>query len=116
MSVTGYSVNDLTSGYLGATPEHPIKHDVILIEGMAVRIHKIIAYRFSVTDPFAPTIIGEDMLKKWCATEQGAWVMAHAIETPIWHRYADIMLDNLTYAVTAKLTEQHYTFYQLKWA
>ena len=116
MSVASYNINDIDYGYLGRPTKYPADHTVILIEDKLVRIHKITPYRFSVTDPFAPAAIAEDMLENWCNSEQGIWVMTHAIESPIWHRQVDALQSCLTYAVTARLTEQHYTFYQIKWA
>ncbi len=114
MSVTGYQHTYLT-GYLG--PE-PTKHsqEVMIIEDRAHRIHEVTVHRFTLGDVEDPDIYAADPIIKWQNSEQGAWVMEHAIESPIWHRMVDYSSFGYTYVIRAKLKDVDYTFYQLKWS
>ena len=114
MSVTSYQHTYFT-GYLG--PE-PTKHsqEFMIIEDRAHRIHEVTVYRFTMGDVEDPDIYAADPIIKWQNTEQGAWVMEHAVESPIWHRMVDHSSFGYTYVIRAKLKDVDYTFYQLKWS
>ena len=114
MSVTGYQHTYYT-GYIG--PE-PTKHsrEVMIIEDRAYRIHEVTVHRFTMGDVEDPDIYAAEPIIKWQNSEQGAWVMEHAIESPIWHRMVDHSSFGYTYIIRAKLKDVDYTFYQLKWS
>jgi hypothetical protein len=114
MSVTGYQHTYYT-GYIG--PE-PTKHsrEFMVIEDKAYRIHEVTVHRFTMGDVEDPDIYAAGPIIKWQNSEQGAWVMEHAIESPIWHRMVDHSSFGYTYVIRAKLKDVDYTFYQLKWS
>lgn len=62
-----------------------------------------------------PDIYAANPLWEWQKSEMGRWVMAHAIEPPVWHRMTDSLSYGYCYTVVAKLTEQDQTFWTLKW-
>jgi len=113
MSVTSYQ-HTYYSGYLGEEPKNPT-HEVMIIEDRAYRIHEVTVHRFTMGDVEDPDLYAAEPIIKWQNSEQGAWVMEHAIESPIWHRMVDHASFGYTYVIRAKLKDVDYTFYQLKW-
>lgn len=90
-------------------------YDVQVINGIAHRIHKVVVHTFTMSDVDDPDLYAAEPLWQWQNTEEGKWVMAHAIETPVWHRHNDVSSYTIRYAITAKLRGRDYTFWQLKW-
>jgi hypothetical protein len=41
--------------------------------------------------------------------------MEHSVETPMWHRHADVSSYGYEYAIEAWLKEKDYTHWQFKW-
>ncbi len=112
MSVTGIN---LDHGTVTGNPVHnPIKHDVIVINGIAERVHRVVVHEFTIaaTDP---VIEAAPALLDWEHSEQGQWIMAHALETPIWHKNEDLMHYLTRFAIVAKLRGRDYTFWTMKW-
>ena len=114
MSVTGYQHTYYT-GYIGPEPTKR-SQEVMIIEDQAHRIHEVTVHRFTLGDVEDPDIYAADPIIKWQNSEQGAWVMEHAIESPIWHRMVDHSSFGYAYVIRAKLKDVDYTFYQLKWS
>lgn len=110
------SVNAIKSnqGYLGSVPTNST-HEVIVIDGHAYRIHRVTVHRFTVGDSEDPELYAAEPLLQWQHSEQGQWVMDHAIETPMWHRHVDYHSYGHTFIITAKLKDRDYTFWTLKW-
>jgi hypothetical protein len=63
-----------------------------------------------------PDLYAAEPLLEWQHSEQGSWVMQHAVESPVWHRMVDMVTMGHTYIIQAKLKDKDYTFYQLKWS
>lgn len=87
------------------TEEYLIKNDCV----------EVVVHTFSVGDVEDPDLWAAEPLWSWQESEQGKWVMAHAIETPIWQRIIDQNLWSYKYKITAMLPEKDYTFWVLKW-
>lgn len=90
-------------------------YQVQVINGIAQRIHKIVVHTFNMGDVDDPDLYAAQPLWEWQQSEQGQWVMAHAIETPEWHRQVDYARFGHTYAIVAKLIGRDYTFWVMKW-
>ena len=101
-------------GHLGSIPVEPT-FEVMVFDGVAHRIHKTIVHKFTMGDVEDPDLYAAEPLLAWQHSEMGEWVMARAVETPEWHRHADVMSYGYQYAVVAKLKEKDYTFWVLKW-
>lgn len=113
MSVVNINPN---SGPITGTPVHnPIKHDVIVINGIAERVHTVRVHEFSIAALEDPIIEAAPKLLEWEHSEQGQWIMAHSLETPIWHKNEDLMHYLVKFAITAKLRGRDYTFWTMKW-
>lgn len=102
------------SGYLGETPSNPT-YEVMVIDGQARRIHKVVVHRFRVGDSEDPEIYAAQPLIEWERSEEGQWIMNHAIEPPMWHRHLDYNTYGHQFAITAKLIDRDFTFWTLKW-
>ena len=101
-------------GYL-AEPKGTTIYDVMVIGDRAYRIHKVVVHQFRMGDVEDPDLYAAQPLYDWQASEMGEWVMSRAVETPEWHRRADMMQYGYEYAVVAKLKDIDYTFWALKW-
>ena len=101
-------------GYLG---EKPVSRtfDVMVIDGVARRIHNCIVHEFVVCDVDDPVLYAAHPMYEWEKSEQGTWVMKHAVESPVWHRMQDTSQMSYKFAITAKLIDKDYTFWTLKW-
>lgn len=79
-------------------------------------IHNVIIDRIIVSE-FSedPIICLAEPLHKWEHSEQGQWVMKHALETPMWHQQQDYASYGYKFAITAKLSPKDYTYFLLKW-
>jgi hypothetical protein len=114
MSVTGYQ-NTYYTGYIGDPPNKKT-HDVMIIEDRVHRIHDVTVHRFTMGDVEDPDLYAAEPLLAWQRSEKGAWVMAHAVESPVWYRMVDHTSFGYTFVVRARLKDVDYTFYQLKWS
>lgn len=114
MSITSYRHSYFT-GYVGPEPTKQT-HEHMIIEDKVHRIHEVTVHRFTMGDVEDPDLYAAEPIIKWQNSEQGAWVMEHAVESPIWHRMVDHTSFGFTYVIRAKLKDVDYTFYQLKWS
>lgn len=101
-------------GYLGKVTL-PQTYDTIVINGKAYRIYKTLVHKFLMGDVEDPDLYAAEPLWKWQESEMGKWVMSKAVDTPEWHRRADMMQYGYEYAIVAKLKDIDYTFWALKW-
>lgn len=90
-------------------------YEVQVINGLAHRIHKVLVHSFTMGDVDDPDLYAAQPLCDWEKSEEGRWVMAHAIESPIWHRIHDYQIMGYRYGITAKLRGRDYTFWAMKW-
>jgi hypothetical protein len=106
-----------SSGTINGQPitESQYKFDTVVINGHAERIHKVIVHEFQIAALDDPIIEAGPELYKWEQSEQGQWIMAHALETPVWHKNEDLMHYLVKFIITAKLRGRDYTFWQMKW-
>jgi len=110
----GPIVDNYYKGYLGENPTKRI-YDVMVIEDKAHKIHNVIVHRFTMGDVEDPELYAAEPLLKWQNSEQGQWVMSHAMETPMWHKHIDQFSYGHAFAITAKLKAKDYSFFLLKW-
>ncbi len=103
-------------GTLDGSPLPESKNfDVQIINGLAHRIHKVMVFEFTLSDVEDPELYAAEPLYNWQQSEHGQWVLAHAIETPVWHRIIDPVIMGYRYGITAKLRGRDYTFWVMKW-
>ena len=91
------------------------KFDTMVINGQAERIHRVTVHEFTIAAEDDAEIMAAPHLWNWEHSEQGQWIMAHALETPIWHKHEDLMHYLVRFVITAKLRGRDYTFWTMKW-
>ena len=101
-------------GHLG-TPTGIQTHEVMVFGDRAHRIHKLVVHRFRMGDVEDPDLYAAQPLLDWQNSEMGEWIMERAVDTPEWHRMADVANYGYQYAIVAKLKEADYTWWTLKW-
>jgi hypothetical protein len=87
----------------------------MVIGGYAHRIHKIMAHQFMMGDVEDPDLYAAEPIINWQNSDEGKWIMAHAVETPEWHRIIDHASFGYRYCITAKLKGRDYTYWVMKW-
>lgn len=103
-----------TRGHLGTTPTKPT-FEVMVVDGLAHRIHKTVVHKFTMSDVDDPDLYAAQPMWEWQQSEMGKFIMERAVETPEWHRGTDHLSYGYQYAIVAKLKERDYTFWVLKW-
>jgi len=112
MAITGVFKD---KGFIGEEPSD-VTHEYRLIDNRVYRIHNIIVHTFRMGDVEDPDLMAGEPLYRWQESDMGKWVMSKAVETPMWHRQSDPANYGWKYAISAKLKDKDFTFYQLKWA
>jgi hypothetical protein len=79
-------------------------------------IKDVVVHTFIMGDVEDPDLYAAEPLMQWQNSEQGQWVMEHAVETPMWHRQADPMSYGYKYLITAKLQGAKLTEWLLRHA
>ena len=87
----------------------------MIIENKVHKVHKVIVHRFRMGDVEDPDLYAAQPLWEWQESEMGKFVMEKSVETPIWHRQADVANYGYEYAVEAFLKGSDYSFWALKW-
>jgi hypothetical protein len=80
-----------------------------------VEIKTVIVHSFRMGDVEDPDLIAAQPLYDWQTSEEGTWVMDHAVDQPEWHRLQNLSIMGWNYVIKAKLTAKDYTFWALKW-
>ena len=109
------NINPTSGTITGEVISDSIKFDTIVINGIAERVHRVKVYEFSIAADSDPVIEAAPTLLEWERSEEGQWIMAHALETPIWHKHEDHMHYLAKFIITAKLRGRDYTFWTMKW-
>lgn len=93
---------DYLHGYLGDEPEVPT-YTYTVVGDRVEEMREVIVHTFSMGDVEDPDLYAAEPLWQWQNSEQGKWVMEHAVETPCWHRMHDQFNHGYQYSITAKL-------------
>jgi hypothetical protein len=62
-----------------------------------------------------PDLYAAQPLSEWQNSEQGQWVMAHAVDVPFWHRMVDPASYGHRYSIVARLSEPDQVYWTLKY-
>lgn len=106
--------NQPNSGFL-TKPQNIKLNKCMIFDNKAYKIHTVVVHRFRMGDVEDPDLYAAQPLWEWQESEMGKWIMARAVDTPEWHRRADISNYGYQYAVVAKMKDVDYTFWVLKW-
>jgi hypothetical protein len=66
-------------------------------------IREIVVHTFDVNDTDDPDIHAAQFLYEWETSDNGKWIMKHAVETPSWHKINDMASFGYKYQIRAKL-------------
>lgn len=78
-------------------------------------IHKIVVYRFKLSDVEDPDLYAAEPIYNWQQTEQGKFIMEHSLDAPVFHKHMNIDTYGYDYAITAELEKKKLSEYYLKW-
>ena len=77
-------------------------------------IHEVVVHRFRMGDVEDPDLYAAQPLWEWQESEAGKFVMEHAVETPIWHRQADLQNYGHQYVIVAELEKKKLSEFYLR--
>ena len=83
-------------------------------EDRVIETKKIVVHSFLMGDVEDPDLMAGEPLWNWQQSEQGRWVMANAMETPVWNRHADQTTFGHRYTITAVFEAKKLTEYYLR--
>ena len=78
-------------------------------------IHKVVVHRFQLGDVDDPDLYAAEPLWKWQESEQGKFVMEHAVDKPVWHRQIDHQTYGHLYVIVAELEAKKLSEFYLRW-
>lgn len=86
-----------------------------IIDGRPVQFRDVCVLEIPMGDVEDPDLFVADPIWRWQQTDQGKFIMEHAIESPYWTRSVDYTNFGHVYRIMARLSEQHESFWTLKW-
>ena len=91
--------------------EHSYVDDQLVVK----EIHKVVVHRFKSGDVDDPDLYAAEPMYKWEKSDQGKFVMEHAINTPVWHRHLDAESYGYQYLIVAELEMKKLSEFYLRW-
>jgi hypothetical protein len=98
-----------TADRLFKEPEYKLENN------QAVKYSDVCVHEFRMGDVEDPDLYAAQPLSDWQNSESGAWVMAHAVDVPFWHRVPDPHSYGFKYLIIARLSEPDQLFWTLKY-
>lgn len=99
--------------FLGPKPVKTI-YRFTMVGDRVEETRQITVHTFTMGDVEDPDLYAADPLMQWQNSEEGKWIMEHAVETPVWHRMPDTMNYGYKYSITAKLQGARLTEWLLR--
>jgi len=110
------AINDLHPKHRSAEADQLFRPpEVQVVNGTPVRISDVAVHSFTMGDVEDPDLYAAQPIMEWQNSEQGQWVMEHAVEKPFWHRVTDPYSFGYKYHIVARLKEQDQTYWALRW-
>ena len=78
-------------------------------------IHKVVVHTFTMGDVEDPDLYAAEPLLKWQESEPGKFVMANAIDQPVWHKRLDHTNYGYRFVVEAELEAKKLSEFYLRW-
>lgn len=104
---------DPAQGWLGTKPTTTI-YKYMMIDDQIEEVREVVVHTFTVNEVGDPDLYAAEPIIEWQCSEQGQWVMQHAVETPTWWRVHDWQLSGYKFQIRAKLTGPRLTEWLLK--
>ena len=112
--IKGYQF-DPAQGYLGPSPNGDT-YRYMIINDRVEEVREIVVHEFTMGDVDDPDLYAAEPLWQWQQSEEGQWIMTHALETPSWYRIPDQLQYGYQFQVRAKLSGARLTEYLLRHA
>jgi hypothetical protein len=77
-------------------------------------IHKVIVHTFSVGDAEDPDIYAAQPMWEWEKSEQGQFIMKHAVDEPTWQKSVDHLTWGFKYVIIAELEKKKLSEFYLR--
>jgi len=100
-------------GYLGHAPKGNT-YRYMTINDRVEEVREVVVHEFTMGDVDDPDLYAAEPLWQWQQSEEGAWIMAHAVETPCWHRIPDQLQYGYRFEIRAKLSGPRLTEWLLR--
>jgi hypothetical protein len=100
-------------GYLGRGPRKDT-YRYMIVNDRVEEVREVVVHEFTMGDVEDPDLYAAEPLWKWQQSEEGQWIMTHAVETPSWHRIPDQLQYGYRFQVRAKLSGARLTEYMLR--
>jgi hypothetical protein len=100
-------------GYLGRGPRKDT-YRYMIIDDRVEEVRTIVVHEFTMGDVEDPDLYAAQPLWEWQQSEEGKWIMEHAVETPMWHRATDAYNYGYAYRISAKLSGARLTEWLLR--
>jgi hypothetical protein len=110
--ITGYQFEP-AKGFFGRPPTKDT-YKYMQIGDRVEEVREVVVHEFTMGDVEDPDLYAAEPLLKWERSEEGQWIMEHAIETPAWYRIPDSMQYGYRFQVRAKLAGPRLTEYLLR--
>jgi hypothetical protein len=86
------------------------------VKDSVIESSKVIAVHcFKMMDVEDPVLYAAEPLIKWEQSEQGQWVMKHALEQPVWNIDRDFRDYSHRCLIRARLKCRDITYFRMKW-
>ena len=94
-----------------------VRFQVVEEDGLQLvkEIHKVVVHRFQLGDVDDPDLYAAQPVWEWQESEQGKFVMEHAIDEPEWRRSVDHMTYGYSYIVVAEMEMKKLSEFYLRW-
>jgi hypothetical protein len=102
-------------GYLGIKPTKDT-YRYMQIGDRIEEVREVVVHEFTMGDVEDPDLYAAEPLWQWQQSEEGQWIMIHAVETPSWHRIPDQLQYGYRFQVRAKLSGARLTEYMLRYS
>jgi hypothetical protein len=100
-------------GWLGDRPTKDT-YRYMQIDNRVEEVREVVVHEFTMGDVDDPDLYAAQPLWEWQQSEQGQWIMEHAVETPSWVRMPDTLQYGYQFQVRAKLAGPRLTEYLLR--
>lgn len=90
--------------------------EVKIIDEVPVRFSDVCVHEFTMSDVDDIEIYVASPIWDWQQSEEGCWVMEHAVNEPYWVQNIDSNSLSYRIRIMARLSEKDQIFWKLKWA
>ena len=78
-------------------------------------IHRVVVHRFRMGDVEDPDLYAAQPIHEWEQSDQGQFIMEHAVDKPEWHRHLDQFSYGHEYVIVAELEKKKLSEFYLRW-